>query len=215
MPRYHVAPPLPVGGNAVTRWIGRAVLRVLGWRIEGRLLPIPKFVAIVAPHTSNWDWVIGLAAILALGIRASYMIKREVVRGPCGWFFRATHAVPIDRSAPRGLVEQTVEAFRRNDELVLGITPEGTRKRVDRWKRGFYYIAKGAGVPIVLVSWDYRNKVFGLGPAIEPSNDEEADLAWMVEYYAQFQAKVPEHAMTRPLATGEPAEARPAPPAPG
>lgn len=199
---YTVDPPIPQGGNAVTRWIGRTVLRSLGWRIEGRLPAVPKFIAIVAPHTSNWDWVIGLAGILALGIQASYMIKQEVFRGPLGWFFRATHALPIDRSAPRGLVEQTVDAYRTCDQLVIGVTPEGTRKRVDRWKRGFYHIAKGAGIPIVLVSWDYRRKVFGLGPAIEPTGDEAADFAWMHRYYANFQAKVPERAMRLPAGEG-------------
>jgi 1-acyl-sn-glycerol-3-phosphate acyltransferase len=123
------------------------------------------------------------------------MIKLEVFQGPLAWFFRATNALPIDRSAPRGLVDQTVDAYRRSEQLVIGVTPEGTRKRVDRWKRGFYYIAKGAGIPIVLVSWDYRRKVFGFGPSILPSDDEDADLAWMQQYFTNFLAKVPENTM--------------------
>ena len=186
---YVVSDPLPVSRNAVARVFGRLVLRALGWRIEGTLPPVPKLLAIGAPHTSNWDFVIGMAVKWSLCIRASWMAKHTLFRPPLGWVFKSMGGIPINRSTSLGVVGECIRAFDEHEKLVVGVTPEGTRKQVNEWKTGFWHIAKGAGVPIVLVYWDYEEKVFGMGPSITPSEDKDEDLTRIKDFYSQFHGR--------------------------
>ncbi len=169
--------------------MGRFVLWAMGWRVEGELPNREKMVAIVAPHTSNWDWWIGTAVTFAIRLRANYFAKHTLFKGPLGAFVRWRGGIPIDRTATEGVVEQMIEAFHTRDHLFLGLAPEGTRKKVHKWKTGFYHIALGAGVPIALSYFDYPNKVFGFGPAIQPTGDMEADLARIRAFYQPFRGR--------------------------
>lgn len=178
-----LGPALPTRGNAVSRALGRALLRGLGWRIEGALPDVPKFVGIVAPHTSNWDFVVGYAAVLALGLRVSYIGKDALFKPPLGWLMRYLGGIPVVREQRQGLVGQMVDAFAAREQLVLGIAPEGTRKAVAQWKTGFYHIALGAGVPIVPVGLDGPHKTLRLGPPLTPTGDLHTDLPRLQAFF--------------------------------
>jgi 1-acyl-sn-glycerol-3-phosphate acyltransferase len=183
---------VPRRGNSATRFLGRLVLRRLGWRIEGDVPDVPRCVAIVAPHTSNWDFVIGIAALLALGLRGRWLGKHSVFRPPLRRLLRWAGGIPVDRGNPEGVAEQAVASLREVDPFFLALAPEGTRKRVERWKTGFYRIAHGAGVPIWPVSLDYRSRVFRLHPLFSPTGDFEADVARLRQLYTAVMARHPE-----------------------
>lgn len=174
------------------RGIARVLLALLGWRVEGAMPSDPKVVLVVAPHTSNWDFPIMLLLAVALGIKATWMGKHTLFRPPLGWLMRALGGLPIDRTASHNMVDQAVAALRASDRLVLALLPEGTRKRVPYWKSGFYHIANGAQVPLVLGFADYRRKVGGIGPVFMLSGDAEADMATIHAFYTGITGKRPE-----------------------
>lgn len=167
---------LPRRGARLPRLVARFSLRRLGWSFEGELPNLAKAVIIVAPHTSNWDFVLGITAMFALGLRVSWLGKHTVFRPPFGALFRWLGGIAVDRSARTGVVDQMVEALRSRDRLILGLAPEGTRRQVTRWKTGFYHIAHGAGVPVVPVTFDYPRRVVRFGAPIAPSGDFAADM---------------------------------------
>jgi 1-acyl-sn-glycerol-3-phosphate acyltransferase len=156
--------------------MARLALLWLGWTFEGNLPDLPKAVIIVAPHTTNWDFVLGMAAMFALDLQVSWLGKQTVFRAPFGGFFRWLGGIAIDRTAHAGVVEQLVATFRAREELILGLAPEGTRRRVERWKTGFYHIAVGARVPIVPVTFDYPRRVIRFDVPLSPTGDLPADL---------------------------------------
>ena len=162
--------------SSIFHHVARLVMRLLGWRLEGKLPDLPKFVLIGAPHTSNWDFVLFLGVIFSLRANVRFMGKAELFRSPIGFFFRYCGGIPVDRSKSTGLVDQMVEACNNSDQFILTIAPEGTRHHVSEWKRGFYHIAKGAGIPIVLAVVDGRQKMVRIGQVFHPTGDMEADL---------------------------------------
>jgi 1-acyl-sn-glycerol-3-phosphate acyltransferase len=197
-------------------WLAKTLLTLFGWRVEGRMPDAPKCVLIVAPHTSNWDFPVMLALAVALRIKATWMGKHTLFRPPYGWIMRRLGGLPIDRTARNNVVEQAVEWFRTRDRLVLAILPEGTRKRTPYWKSGFYHIAKGANVPIVLGYADFKRKVGGIGGVIMPSGDAEADMAMIRDFYTGMVGKRPEQfgpVQLKPQAEDTAALAAPQPPA--
>lgn len=191
MPIPTLGEALPARGNGVSRGFGRAVLKILGWDLEGEIPNLPKCVIIGAPHTSNWDFVLAIAAMMALGLDARWLGKHTIFRPPFGRLMRWLGGVPVDRNARHGVVDQTLAAFVHRERFVLGVAPEGTRKRVDRWKTGFYHVAQGAGVPIVPAYFDYARKVLGFGPPFDVSGDLEADMKRFRAFYEPFKGKKP------------------------
>ena len=178
--------PLPRRGNALTRFLGRATLRLLGWRTEGAFPDRSHLVVIAAPHSSGWDFVIGISLVIALGVRVRFIGKAELFRGPLGWVLRALGGMPVDRDNPRGLIDQVVGELRRAPAMVLGLAPEGTRRRGARWKTGFYRIASQAGVPIVPGFFDWSRKTVGLLAPFEPTGDMAQDIAAIQRLYLPF-----------------------------
>lgn len=162
--------------SGIFHHIARLVMRPLGWHVDGELPNIPKFVLIGAPHTSNWDFVLFLGIIFTLRANVRFMGKAELFRSPIGFFFRYCGGIAVDRSKSTGLVDQMVEACNKSDKFILTIAPEGTRHHVQEWKRGFYHIAKGAGIPIVLAVVDGRHKTVRVGQVFHPTEDMEADM---------------------------------------
>ena len=156
--------------------VGRTYLRLSRWRIEGAFPADPKFVAIVAPHTSNWDFSLGVAVVFALELRVSWLGKHSLFNTPLKGFFQWLGGIPVDRRASHGVVGACVKAFEAAPALLLALAPEGTRKGLSRWKSGFHSIAAGAGVPILPVAFDYREHVVHLLPLFRPSGDLEQDL---------------------------------------
>lgn len=177
-PAEYLVPP-PAFHQArgwIWRALGRAYLRLAGWRIEGTFPADPKYVVIVAPHTSNWDFMLGVAVVFALELRVSWLGKHALFKAPFKSFLRWLGGIPVNRSASHGVVGECVKAFEAAPALMLALAPEGTRKGVSQWKSGFYLIALKAGVPIVPVGFDYREHVVRLMPLFTPSGNLELDL---------------------------------------
>ncbi len=187
-------PPLPsiipARGNVGTRTLARAAMRLFGWRFEGTLPALPKFVLIVAPHTSNWDFVIGIMVMFALGIRGTFLGKHTLFWWPLGIVMRWLGGLPVIRSSSQNQVEQTIHHLRSRARVVLALSPEGTRTKLPAWRTGFYYLAKGAGVPNVPVALDFLAKTIRILPPFTPTDDIAADLASL---QANFTAEMAYH----------------------
>jgi 1-acyl-sn-glycerol-3-phosphate acyltransferase len=175
--------------NKFMAWLGLMFLKILGWRVEGEIPPIKKFVMIAAPHTSNWDFPITLAVAFVLKIKIYWMGKTAMFRWPFGASLRWLGGIPIDRGQSHHVVEQSVQAFKNWEKLILVVPPEGTRRKVHYWKTGFYHIARGAGVPIVLGFLDYRRKAGGIGPTFHPTGHMEEDMQQIQAFYATITGK--------------------------
>ena len=193
-PTDDIVPPLPpsvprVPRHRLSRWIGRSVLRLGGWRVVGEFPDLPRVVLIGAPHSSNWDGIWGFAAKLALGLDIRILGKHQLFWGPLGPLMRALGIIAINRGAASGVVGQMAQQFRGADRFWLGIAPEGTRKPVARWKTGFWKIAHAAQVPVLPVYFHYPDRVIGIGPPFATSHDMEADLVRLREWYRPWQGK--------------------------
>ena len=158
---------LPKGGNFLTRRIGRAIFRVMGWRIEGEFPNRDKAIVALVPHSSNIDFFLTIAFIWATGMRASFLIKHTVFWYPLGNIIRALGGIPVDRTQQNGLIRDVTQQFREKSKWVLGITPSGTRKPVRDWKDGIARIAAAAQVPIVPAVMNYRTRTVHFAPLIE------------------------------------------------
>lgn len=180
MPQAPKYPDTPAAFHQARGWLwrvlGRTYLKVSGWRIEGSFPADPKYVVIVAPHTSNWDFMLGVAVVFALELRASWLGKHALFKAPFKGFLRWLGGIPVNRSASHGVVGECVRAFEAAPALMLALAPEGTRKGVSQWKSGFYLIAVKAGVPIMPVGFDYRDHVVRLMPLLQPGGNMEQDL---------------------------------------
>ena len=170
------------------------ILKIFGWRRVGQLPDFPKYVIIVAPHTSNWDLFVGLALAFAFKLKAYWLGKDVLFRWPIRGFFKWLGGIPIDRSKSVDVVAQMVEVFREKAKMVIALAPEGTRKKVSYWKTGFYHIAWGANVPIVFAFLDYLRKAGGIGFTFKPTGDIQADMEVIRAFYARVTGKYPEEA---------------------
>lgn len=168
--------------------------KIFGWKISGDFpYHYKKMVLAVAPHTHWVDVMVGFAARNAMNINhAKFLGKKELFVGPLGWVLRKMGGTPVDRFSKHGMVEQVAAIFAANENFILGLSPEGTRKRVDKLRTGFYHIAKKAGVPIVPIGFDYENKKVVIGEAFFPGDDETADLKKIIAFYATIKGKRPE-----------------------
>lgn len=165
------------------------LLGVCGWKLAGTFPNLPKLVFVAAPHSSWWDGLWGLMFKAAIGLDASFMAKKELFFWPLGWLLRRMGGIPIERSAAHGVVEQMVARFEERERIWLGIAAEGTRKSVTKWKSGFWQIAHEAKVPVFTVYFHYPEKTIGLGPVFQLSDDREADIARIREFYRPWQGK--------------------------
>lgn len=189
-----IGPRVPRTAHPLLRWCALRILALLGWRLEIRLPDEPKMVVLAAPHTSNWDGVLAVLTVLALELRIGLFVKHTAFHNPVvGPILRRAGAVAIDRNAPGGVISQTVDAFRTRPALVIGLAPEGTRKRVEKWKRGFYLIAQEARVPIVCAYLDYGRKVVGSGLQLSASGDYARDLEAIQGFYRTITPRRPEN----------------------
>jgi 1-acyl-sn-glycerol-3-phosphate acyltransferase len=168
------------------------LFRLAGWRTEGVAPSAERFVIIAAPHTSNWDAVILLVAARIFDLPLAWFVKDSWFFFPMGGLMRRLGGVPIDRSSRHGVVEQAIARLKSGGRLALAVPPEGTRGRAPHWKTGFYHIARGADVPIVLGFIDYGRKVAGLGPAFIPTGDLQRDFEVFRAFYENVQPKHPD-----------------------
>jgi 1-acyl-sn-glycerol-3-phosphate acyltransferase len=174
-------------------------MRLLGWRMLGDLPDVPKMVLIGAPHTTNMDGVIALGTLMALGLKANTMIKDSAFKGVLGPLLRWFGAVPVARHSPKGIVEQTVDAFNQREQFILLVAPEGTRKGAADWKSGFYRIAHQAGVPIVPAACNYSRMTITFGAPVYPTGDYDADLLRILEFIRDNGAARYPQLMSKPL----------------
>ena len=173
----------------VLRPLGNAWLRAGGWTVVGEMPDLPKFIIVAAPHKTNWDLPNALAAGLHYGLRINWMGKESLFKGPFGGFMRWLGGISIDRSKSNNAVAQMIDAFAAADQLVVVIPPEGTRGDVDRWKSGFYHIAHGAKVPLVLAFIDYANRRVGVAQMFHTTGDFDGDLARIQAVYVPMMPK--------------------------
>jgi 1-acyl-sn-glycerol-3-phosphate acyltransferase len=177
------------GGNSLGRAFAGAVLRLGGWRVTGAWPDLPRVVVIVAPHSSAWDVIWGLAAKVALGLGIVFIGKKEAFWGPVGWFLRRVGGHPVDRSAPGGIVEQVVAEMNHAERMWFVLAPEGTRRQVEKWKPGFWRVAKAADVPVFCLGFDYPSKRIILGETVQLSEDMDADIKRIRALFADYRGK--------------------------
>ncbi|EIM40744.1 MULTISPECIES: 1-acyl-sn-glycerol-3-phosphate acyltransferase [Acinetobacter] len=178
--------------------LAEKALKLMGWETDNHWPEnLSQCVMIAAPHTSNWDALYARLALKALGVNVRLTIKDSYMQFPLGPFVRAMGGIGIDRrpkqaGEPRpSMVQVMTDLFKQHPELVMLVTPEGTRARQEQWKTGFYYVAVNAGVPIALAYMDYEQKKAGVGKIIHPTGDFEEDMAEIMDFYAGIQAKFP------------------------
>ncbi|MBI3789285.1 MAG: lysophospholipid acyltransferase family protein [Gemmatimonadetes bacterium] len=185
--------------GALVRWLGR----LAGWKVEGQLPDLPKYVLIGAPHTSNWDFILFLWAQAALRFSPTWLGKHTIFFWPLGVLWRRLGGVPVERGARLNVVDQVVERFNAADRMILVISPEGTRRKTRAWKSGFYHIARGAGVPVVPGSLDFPTRTVRIGTPVYLTGDMEVDLAPFRAFYASARGFRP--GLASDIALSEPA----------
>ena len=169
-------------GNVLTLWIGDVILKSMGWSIHGKLPNLKKVIVIGGPHTSNWDLFLVFGTMLSVGLKFSWMMKKEAFFWPLGSLWKALGGMPVDRKANIDMVEQVKNFIAAKDKVWLGITPDGTRAKVDRYKTGYLRIAKGVGVPLFIVGIDSANKRVILDKVWEPTGDIETENTAIKDY---------------------------------
>lgn len=175
------------------RALMKMMYRIFGWKVVGQKPDLPKYIIIVAPHTSNIDFFVGVGARSIARIKSSYLAKKELFKIPLvGWYLKAVGGVAVDRSKNTNLVDQVVDIFNSKEEFTITITPEGTRSYVEKWKTGFWHIAKNANVPIVMVAFDYGKKTVFIEEPLYTGESKEQDIETMMEYYRGVKGKRPE-----------------------
>jgi 1-acyl-sn-glycerol-3-phosphate acyltransferase len=199
MSRIIIGDALPRRGNRVSRWIARSLMSIFGWRIEADIPNLSKAVLVGAPHTSNWDFVLTLLTQFALSVKISWMAKHTFFRWPFVGFLKWLGGVPINRTNKNdGIVNQIIGEFSRRDKFIIAIMPEGTRSKTRSWKSGFYHIAQGAHVPMVMIRFDYGRKVMGIGPTVESSGEMKVDIAQIQAIFAGIEGKNLLQGMAKP-----------------
>jgi 1-acyl-sn-glycerol-3-phosphate acyltransferase len=176
------------------KYLVRFLLKLFGWKIDQHSPEgIDKCVIVVGPHTSNWDFIIGRMAFVMYGLKPKILIKKELFFPPLGWLMRAIGGIPVDRKKNNNITDLAVKLFNENEKLYMVFTPEGTRSYNPNWKKGFYYIAIKAKVPIYICYMDYEKKIGGFHSIFHPTGNVDADIAYIKSVMGQFKGKFPEN----------------------
>lgn len=183
---------IPRQSYGVLHSLAKRILRWCGWSIKGELPAQPKFILAVAPHTSNWDFFIGIATMLTLQLKVSFLGKASIFRWPVKSILTAIGGIAVDRSHSHGVVGQIVQELKQNDQFIFGLAPEGTRSKTTEWKTGFLHIAKQANVPIVPASFDFKKKEVFFHPPVYVSGEIQQELIEFKQIFADVCAKNPQ-----------------------
>lgn len=171
----------------------RFFFKLRGWKVVGKIpLDLKKFVMVVAPHTSNWDFFVGLGARSMMGVDTRFVGKKELFRFPFGWIFRKLGGYPVDRSKKTNMVDAVCEIFDSKDSFSICLTPEGTRSYAPVWKTGFWHIANKLQIPIVMVAMNYQTKEIIIEEPLFTSASMEDDIAAMKAYFSKVPGHHPE-----------------------
>jgi len=183
---------VPTNKGGLSSAVGLMGLKLLGWKVVGQLPKHSKFVVAVAPHTSNWDFVVAISAMLAMNLRIRFMAKKDLFIWPFTIMLKSWGGIAIDRNAKHGIVEQMVAKFQQSEQLVLALAPEGTRNKTTQWRSGFLHIAYQAGVPVVPVSLDFAKKQLQFHPEVAISSNVESELVKFKAIFSDICAKNPQ-----------------------
>ncbi len=183
---------VPTARGRVSRWLGVSVLKLLNWKIKGTFPQHAKFVIAVAPHTSNWDFVIAVATMLALNLKVKFMGKKAIFIWPFKTLLEKLGGIAIERNAQHGVVRQMVDQFKQSEQLVLALAPEGTRKKTKHWKSGFLHIAHQANVPVIPVSLDFETKEVLFHKYMIIGHDIDEELMLFKQQFTGVCAKNPQ-----------------------
>ena len=164
-------------------WISIKILNLFGWQLVGSLPNEKKFVVIIAPHTSNWDFFMFILVKFAFKLKVTFIGKHSIFIGPIGWLLKKLGGIPVERSSNHNVVDTIAKEFNKRENMIFGLSPEGTRSYLDHWKSGFYHIAKKANVPLVLAFLDTKTKTIGWGPCIKLTDNKEKDLIKIADFY--------------------------------
>lgn len=189
---YGLPARVPSTGNVLTRAIGRTVMRLTGWQLTGAMPDLEKFVIVVAPHTSNWDFVHATAAKVSLGLEARWIGKHTLFRWPFSMLLRRMGGFPVKRDRAQAVVSQVVAEFAARAQMVFVLAPEGTRARVEKWRSGYWHIASQARVPFVPVGLDYARKAVVIGTPLAPTDSQEHDERALRAFFANIHPRKPE-----------------------
>ena len=173
--------------------LSKIIFWLIGWEVIGISDYPKKCIVVAAPHTSNWDFLIGRCYGYIVDITPKYLIKSELFFPVLGTLFKWDGGIPVYRKSQHNIVDQIVAKFNNADKLILGIAPEGTRKRVEKWKTGFYHIANNANLPILLLAMDYKNKKVGIINQFIPTDDIEKDILFIQDQFKNIEGKIPEN----------------------
>lgn len=174
------------------KFLAKLLLRIVGWRVSITVPNYPKCIICVAPHTSNWDFILGKLAYLSVGRKAGFLMKESWFFFPLGILFRAIGGVPVPKKRGSSLVESIIEKFNKSESCCIAITPEGTRKPVSQWRTGFLHISMGANVPILLGKFDFNQKIISVESEFFPSGNIDVDMQYIKNYYRDAVACYPE-----------------------
>lgn len=187
---------LPRMSNALSCFIGNTVLKMMGWKFSGQFPAHKKMIIAVAPHTSNWDFVIGIAVAFTLKLKITFFAKNSLFIPPFSMLLKRWGGIPIKRQKAHGIVDQMAEKARNAEKMILCLAPEGTRSRRENWKTGFLHIAHKANMPVFLVAFDYKKKRIELGPVLTISENIPLELQRIYQHYHTVHAKFPDNVAT-------------------
>jgi 1-acyl-sn-glycerol-3-phosphate acyltransferase len=173
--------------------IARFLFRIFGWKIDERGPDVPKAVIVVGPHTSNWDFIIGRLSFVLFGLKGRYLVKKELFFPPLGWLLKWIGAIPVDRKSNNNLTEKAAKLFNTSESLYIVFSPEGTRSYNPNWKKGFYYIAQNANVPIYICYIDFKTKTGGFHSLFYPTGDVKKDIDYIKSVMKNYQGRFPEN----------------------
>ena len=182
----------PRGGNRFTGWIGDSLLKITGWKFEGKLPNHPKLVIAVAPHTSNWDFFLGVAVLFALRIKIRFLGKHSIFIPVVKQLLELIGGIPVDRKSAHGVVGEVVQQFDSQEKMILAVAPEGTRSPKFPWKTGFLAIAHQAKAHVALIGFDFARKRVIFGPVFQSKGDFESDMKIVYQFYSTVPAKYPD-----------------------
>lgn len=187
----------PNGGNAFSGWLGRTLLQITGWHFENTMPQHPKMVFAVGPHTSNWDFFLGVSVLFALRIRINFLGKHSIFVPVIKQLLGFIGGIAVDRKAGNGVVGQVVERFAAKEKMILAVAPEGTRSPIYPWKTGFLAIAQQSHAKVVLIGFDFARKKVVFGPCFTCSEDLQMDMQKVYAFFDSIPAKYPQNAITR------------------
>ena len=179
--------------NRLFSFVGTSLLSITGWKVSGQIPDMKKLLVVLAPHTSNWDFVYGMALILSLKIKIYWLGKHSIFKKGVTRLLKSLGGIPVNREDAKNSINDVLEIAKREGGILIGLSPEGTRKKAEKWKSGFLRIAQSMECPILLVAIDYPSKEISFRELFNPTGDNHRDIEYLKKYYKDFIGKIPEY----------------------